>query len=347
MASNPFLSWPLWHSFTLHFQNVDRNTDTIRQRTLPRGGIPLHGSDLEDDVGPMAFYDFMADRIVNGSSVSNVRLLAITELMTDQSYTQGGSNENMVVIVKGVAQVKDGRIVSGDFAPYVGAAQHMRILVSAIASAIRGDPIQDKLAPLTRMVNPLRLRENPNYGAPIIRSILESYDRPTRAPRDDQKVIQRITTNIRKVIHDNKAINLDTGMYVSLGLPRYSYHDYNVKLPGDGVRKNVRFAIPSNKTVDERAQYIRMLETTFDAQPVTSSQVSEEDRRAIEIQPVRLTQDAYLQLFPGLAENFNTYLNPVAIETTQQIVDPGQTLHSEAFVVEDEDDYFEEDLDDI
>lgn len=340
MASSPFLSWPLWHSFTLHFQNVARNTPKIKALSPSTDGDLVRrddGSEYAEAIKYMAFYDFMADKIVLGQDVEEVTIISASELLTSSRFSK---DKDTIVIAKGSRVRSSG----GEFASYIGTAYNVRLVMLLLVSAIQEKPL-DNLDTLAKDINIDKMMADPKYDNPITKVILQSYSRQARAPSDDSRIISKISSRISGSMPDNKAVNIVTGMNVSQGLPRYTYYEYSVQAPSDTTRKVVRFAIPTNVSPEDRDYYLGILHSTFRAEQVTTTQESEEDREAIEIRPVRLTSREYQNLFPGTSSTFSSYFNPVTSTVTKQIADPGQTLHGEAFSVEEDDDY--EDIEDM
>lgn len=341
MSSNAFLTWPLWHSFTLNFQNAGRNTDQVRLMRPPNDGVVVRGSEYEDVVQYMAFYDFMADRIIMGMDITDALLVPIPSLMTNPSYT----TSDRYVMTKDLGREVDGSVVGGNFAPYVGKASDVIKLLRGLSATIRGNPAPT-LTELRNSVNMTALMSKPEYGSALIKAINKSYEQPARPMRDERRFIQRITTLIDRNIPNDMAINLISGMSVGASSPKYTYYEYSVQAPSSTSRKVIKFAVPTGTPSDEREHYLSILKDVFKAEEATSTQISEDDRRAIEIRPVRMTHANYQRLFPGTDSVFSSYFNPVATTTTHQIADAGQTMHHEAFTVGPEDDYLD-DEDDI
>lgn len=342
MSSNSFLTWPLWHSFTLNFQNASRNTDQVRLMRPPNEGVVIGGSEYEEAVQYMAFYDFMADRIVMGMDVTDALLVPIPSLMTNTSYT----TSDRYVMTKDLGREVNGVVVGGNFAPYVGKASDVIKLLKGLSATIGGKPAPT-LAELRNSINMPALMAKPEYASALVKSILTSYEQPARPMRDEGRFIQRITTLVERNIASDMAINLISGMSVGASSPKYTYYEYSVQSPSSTNKKVIRFAVPTGTPADEREYYLSILRDVFKAEEATSTQLNEDDRRAIEIQPVRMTQAQYQRLFPGTDSVFSNYFNPVATTTTHQIADAGQTMHHEAFTVGPEDDDYLDDEDDL
>src|SRR5579875_3663877 len=114
--SNPYLSWPLWHNFTLHFQNLSAIGDRIQEfRAISTTGKAAEQPLVSTMMRDIVVYDFINDRIARLSEYPDVLLITGPATLTDMIKSKQITNRAYVVI-------KAKPEATGDMIPLIGSA---------------------------------------------------------------------------------------------------------------------------------------------------------------------------------------------------------------------------------
>lgn len=343
MATNLFTKWPLWHYFTLHFQNLPLYNDEVRRYRISASGIPAATEPvLGGVIGDIMVYDFMNDRILPAGQIPGLLIINFSEL-SNQSV-MAGIPADAPLIAKGTAVVQDGIMRGGEFVPIIGTKENMMLVSEAIFSQYnalqgRGQPI-DVMSRLStsekeRVQN---LLNAPVYSNPIIGIILQSYARMSMGDvaqtRGLSDVIARIRSKLQRSLTELQAINAATGAIVRATSATYNIQEMSIVPQEGSERKIMRFAFPVNpaaySTKGFTEQQLRdALRDAFSAQPVRASEVAERERATVSLRPIRMAAADYANLF-NVGESFQTYISQLDRITQAQAIDTTQILHTQA-----------------
>lgn len=359
MSSNPFLQWPLWHYFTLHFQNLESlgaDISLIRPILTPilldddKVSI-VSGATDEDSMrggetlvrrkNDIVVYDFIEDKIRRLSSFHDpvyvYTIKAYKDLATKPSH-------NSLIMIKGGKSNANPK--GGDLLPFIGRPNDMVIMPDLITAAITGQPydLWSKFDNMKRAEIEALLSRS-IYSTPSIKAILTSYKTCNVSKTEDTNLInniaKRITMYINGKTSSGKAINLETGSFSNTKHDKLIL-EFKVRLVRESQPVNVKFSLPQDIPSTRKEFYIDLLKKNFFAEQIHTPAI--EERRATEFNPVTIESSTISSIF-GEPEKFSKYIAKVnAIEKVQSL-NPTVTLSSlpAKEEEEEEEETFEED----
>lgn len=333
--SNPYLNWPLWHYFTLHFQNLGSLASIIDQfRAVNESGRAMDVHLIKDNAKDIVVYNFVEDRIDRLDKYPDAFLITGPSNLSNMLRAKTLSARALTIVK---ARPEDG----GDMIPLIGSAIYMAHIIALISSTIKGVPY-DFRAKLSNEDNAKVEMELSSavYKAPGIARILASYKECGIKPQEEENLANSIASRISLFIQGrvpnptNQAINIETGK-IPMKKNDKIIQEYRVQLDNNPPL-NIKFSFPSGITEAKMRSYIRMLEENFKAVRVHAP--SEEERRATVLNPVRIEGRSISSIF-GQPEEFSQYIakmnkveRPEIIETSALLANiPAQEEQEEMY----------------
>lgn len=348
-SGNPYTSYPLWHYFSLQFQNISLMGDSLVEFRAIDGSFDVNDHDL---VGPLSeyitVYDFMNDSILRLSTISKVSRV----IMYTGAAALLKAVKNKTIAPDTVVVVKNAPTQSGDMIPFIGTASKMSIIIQLLVAASRNTPYNFR-AQLSNEENAKidRLLERPIYTSSGIARILGSYKECSVPKSDNSNLVNAITKRIAMFIEgkyktETSSINIEKGT-VSNAKNDKTILEFKVQLDR-GAPINIKFAFPLDIPNNKKDAYIEMLKTHFKAEQVHTP--SDDERRSTQLRPVRIESNSISSIF-GSTDEFSRYIEtinqrerPESIDTTSVLSELGTYKgDDEDDVDEDEDNTYEED----
>jgi hypothetical protein len=295
MNISPFNEWPLWHFFSLHMQNSGIVNDAFRTTslTIPISLLSLDvKAGLSSAVDPYSnvtitqeaarniinivnnsfFYDFMNDRIIRVDALDRSKVFISNANIVVNEQALSSIPQGSLLITKGIAKTSPtGGISGGELVPLLGTPTYMREAVMSLSNAqaiTRGETTSryDFLSTLPQQERDRlqSLFRRPIYENTAIQLVLTSYRKQASIPLDLEKKVARLSNSLKKVIPDDKAINVATGTSVKLKAC-YNIEEYQVIPPGSNEYRTVKFAFPNKMRDEDRQMYIQLLTDRFKA----------------------------------------------------------------------------------
>lgn len=340
MSSNQFTSWPLWHYFSLHFQNLGAVDDAFRTYSVSGKVVnPMEDAVLSGPISTMVFYDFMNDVIVPASRIPNLTVVDFPSFSDARFAARIPGDTN--VLVKGVASTRDGRVSGGELIPLIGTKEKMQLVLRAILEQIRisrnvaGAQVFDIFGALSEQeqARVTALLARPEYSNLMMSIIRNSYERTATSSLDIESIFTKIRNRLTKPIPDMRAINVSSGSLVSAA-NCYNIIEMSVIPEAGAESRNVRFAFRNNLKESDREALLRLLRERFSAQTVRATEPSAENRATIAMRPVQVSAETYSRLLPNLS--FQQYIAQANRVTQAQAVESATyTLQSEIQTEED------------
>jgi hypothetical protein len=329
-SGNPYTSYPLWHYFTLQFQNISLVGDRIGEfRSIDKDSDVNDNPIVSSLADLITVYDFMNDSVIR-LSVARKRYPV---MMYVGAGAFVGKVKDGIIPADQVCILKNGANVSGDVVPFIGKARELSLVIQLLTSVSKGTPfdMRSRLDPedLSRIDELLKANI---YNSVGISRIITSYKTCAVPKSSDTSNLAGVIA--RKIVQfmDGKykaeisAINIDKGT-VAGSKGEKTIMEFRVQLE-TGSPMVIKFAFPSDISPTKRDTLIQMLKTNFKAEQVHTP--SDDERKSTIFKPVRIDSNSISAIF-GAPREFSDYIasinrleRPEAIETSATLSSIGR-----------------------
>jgi len=348
--SSPYDRWPLWHNFTLHFQNLSGLGDRLSSfRAINKSSLISENTVAQELSERIVVYDFMNDNITRLSQFPDAYLLLVTERGNiDDMVKNGIITEDTYIVMKSPPPKTGGN--GGDMSPLIGKPKYITLAIDYILN--NKDCSRDfrTLLPESERKNIDALLDRVVYKAPGIVKIFDSRKTcttvVTTSPTAEKEtnlirsISNFVTNTIKGNNPNNVALNMLSGK-ASTNKNDVIIQEYSVK-SGNNPPVNVRFSFPSSTTESQMKDYIRILEKNFSAKRVHSP--SQEQRKATSLKPVQIRGSSISSIFSE-PEKFHEYIAMTNEANKESVIDMSSLPSSLPSLSQEEEEIEEEDDD--